>query len=202
VQRAYAVLATLSGSYSPQIGTSPTRYSAVCHSQSEDCAFDLHVLGTPPAFTLSQDQTLHHELPDVAFAPFSKPSPSHTMRGSTSQKEIKCFTEYRAPFRRTRFANNTHGGCSSHLALLPSFLWHVMFHRSHLSFFHKEKMKLCSTLLLFRCTHPPTVVRNRSSRHKKTEKPQKWQSRDPSTNLRPLAWVCCPLIGSSLRLDV
>jgi hypothetical protein len=24
-------------------------------------AFDLHVLGTPPAFTLSQDQTLHHE---------------------------------------------------------------------------------------------------------------------------------------------
>src|SRR5207245_8094003 len=23
---------------------------------------DLHVLGTPPAFTLSQDQTLHHEL--------------------------------------------------------------------------------------------------------------------------------------------
>src|SRR5216684_6791721 len=25
-------------------------------------AFDLHVLGTPPAFTLSQDQTLHHDL--------------------------------------------------------------------------------------------------------------------------------------------
>ena len=24
-------------------------------------SFDLHVLGTPPAFTLSQDQTLHHE---------------------------------------------------------------------------------------------------------------------------------------------
>src|SRR5712692_3553687 len=25
-------------------------------------AFDLHVLGTPPAFTLSQEQTLHHDL--------------------------------------------------------------------------------------------------------------------------------------------
>ena len=24
--------------------------------------FDLHVLGTPPAFTLSQDQTLHNSL--------------------------------------------------------------------------------------------------------------------------------------------
>ena len=29
-------------------------------------SFDLHVLGTPPAFTLSQDQTLHHE----KFVPF------------------------------------------------------------------------------------------------------------------------------------
>ena len=31
-QGAYAVLATLSGSYSPPPGRSPTRYSAVCHS--------------------------------------------------------------------------------------------------------------------------------------------------------------------------
>ena len=30
-------------------------------------AFDLHVLGTPPAFALSQDQTLHH---DFEFVPF------------------------------------------------------------------------------------------------------------------------------------
>ena len=37
---------------------SPVRHS---HSQSKlfKCAFDLHVLGTPPAFILSQDQTLH-----------------------------------------------------------------------------------------------------------------------------------------------
>ena len=36
-------------------------YSPVRHSLSSklDRAFDLHVLGTPPAFILSQDQTLH-----------------------------------------------------------------------------------------------------------------------------------------------
>ena len=34
-------------------------YSPVRHSSSEEDSFDLHVLGTPPAFTLSQDQTLH-----------------------------------------------------------------------------------------------------------------------------------------------
>ncbi len=27
-----------------------------------DFSFDLHVLGTPPAFVLSQDQTLHQDL--------------------------------------------------------------------------------------------------------------------------------------------
>ena len=33
-------------------------YSPVRHSSSEEDASDLHVLGTPPAFILSQDQTL------------------------------------------------------------------------------------------------------------------------------------------------
>ena len=33
-------------------------YSPVRHSSSEEDSFDLHVLGTPPAFILSQDQTL------------------------------------------------------------------------------------------------------------------------------------------------
>ena len=33
-------------------------------------SFDLHVLGTPPAFILSQDQTLHSKMekPDVGFS--------------------------------------------------------------------------------------------------------------------------------------
>ena len=41
-----------------------TRYSPVRHSlRSEDlCSFDLHGLGTPPAFVLSQDQTLSLKL--------------------------------------------------------------------------------------------------------------------------------------------
>ena len=37
-------------------------YSPVRHSSSEEDSFDLHVLGTPPAFILSQDQTLHENM--------------------------------------------------------------------------------------------------------------------------------------------
>jgi hypothetical protein len=56
----YAVLASLSERYPPLEGRSPTRYSPVCHSIGAEAplAFDLHVLGTPPALILSQDQTL------------------------------------------------------------------------------------------------------------------------------------------------
>ena len=57
----YAVLAPLSEGYPPLEGRSPTRYSPVCHSTygpKAAFAYDLHVLGTPPALILSQDQTL------------------------------------------------------------------------------------------------------------------------------------------------
>ena len=57
----YAVLAPLSEGYPPLVGRSPTRYSPVCHSTRSPkatFAYDLHVLGTPPALILSQDQTL------------------------------------------------------------------------------------------------------------------------------------------------
>ena len=45
---------------SPTTGQVPTRYSPVRHSVPAETgtAFDLHVLGMPPAFVLSQDQTL------------------------------------------------------------------------------------------------------------------------------------------------
>ena len=45
---------------SPTTGQVPTRYSPVRHSPEAEAsgAFDLHVLGMPPAFVLSQDQTL------------------------------------------------------------------------------------------------------------------------------------------------
>src|SRR5512145_1867013 len=45
---------------SPTGGQVPTCYSAVRHSPCKHGACDLHALGTPPAFVLSQDQTLHH----------------------------------------------------------------------------------------------------------------------------------------------
>ena len=64
---AYAVLAVISNCCPPVQGRLPTRYSPVRHSVSYifppkssvvRASFDLHVLGTPPAFILSQDQTL------------------------------------------------------------------------------------------------------------------------------------------------
>src|SRR5215213_11684491 len=70
-----AVLATLSGSYPPLRGRSPTCYSAVRHYHPPEGGqpFDLHVLGTPPAFILSQDQTLHRNC---------RSHPSFTLSGS------------------------------------------------------------------------------------------------------------------------
>ena len=63
---AYAVLAVISDCYPPVQGRLPTRYSPVrrfpLFPSSEESvksfSLDLHVLGTPPAFILSQDQTL------------------------------------------------------------------------------------------------------------------------------------------------
>ena len=60
----YPVLATLSDSYPEVRGRSLTCYSPVRRSSTPKRAFplDLHVLSTPPAFVLSQDQTLHRKL--------------------------------------------------------------------------------------------------------------------------------------------
>ena len=59
---AYAVLATVSSGCPPLRGRSPrdTHPSAtrVHRSRSSGFSFDLHVLSMPPAFVLSQDQTL------------------------------------------------------------------------------------------------------------------------------------------------
>ena len=66
---AYPVLAHLSMCYSRYQGRLLTRYSPVRHSTrfpKEPFAFDLHVLSTPPAFVLSQDQTLQFDILDPA----------------------------------------------------------------------------------------------------------------------------------------
>ena len=57
----HAVLARISPGCPPPDGRLVTCYSPVRHSApsaSTWSSFDLHVLGTPPAFVLSQDQTL------------------------------------------------------------------------------------------------------------------------------------------------
>ena len=62
----YAVLAPVSKCYPPVRDRLLTRYSPVRHSNRSlrpeglppQSPFDLHVLSTPPAFVLSQDQTL------------------------------------------------------------------------------------------------------------------------------------------------
>ena len=63
----YEVLIQVSLGYPSAKGRLPTRYSPVRRCPSsyfdeslfEDFSLDLHVLGTPPAFILSQDQTLN-----------------------------------------------------------------------------------------------------------------------------------------------
>jgi hypothetical protein len=59
----YAVLARVSPGYPPLPGRLPTCYSPVRRSPAAEATFahDLHVLSTPPAFILSQDQTLQFE---------------------------------------------------------------------------------------------------------------------------------------------
>ena len=66
----YTVLASVSRCYPLLLGRLPTCYSPVRHSVGSKIilvqalrinwatSFDLHVLGTPPTFVLSQDQTL------------------------------------------------------------------------------------------------------------------------------------------------
>ena len=58
----HAVLAVVSNCYPPVVGRLLTCYSPVRHYASKSklpsAPFDLHVLSTPPAFVLSQDQTL------------------------------------------------------------------------------------------------------------------------------------------------
>ena len=62
---AYGVLATVSSCYPPPKG----RFLRVTHpsatiptEQARQKSFDLHVLSIPPAFILSQDQTLHDKI--------------------------------------------------------------------------------------------------------------------------------------------
>ena len=65
--RTHAVLPSVSRGYPPPQGRLPTRYSPVRCSCTPEGALplNLHVLGTPPAFILSQDQTLQLKMSNV-----------------------------------------------------------------------------------------------------------------------------------------
>ena len=66
IKRIYVVLIPVSRGYPSARGRLPTRYSPVrrfppltsTEASVKSFSLDLHVLGTPPAFILSQDQTL------------------------------------------------------------------------------------------------------------------------------------------------
>jgi hypothetical protein len=68
---AYPVLAAVSRRYPEFPGRLSTRYSPVRRSTQlpkEPFSHDLHVLSTPPAFNLSQDQTLQFKSFHVSLA--------------------------------------------------------------------------------------------------------------------------------------
>ena len=116
----HAVLAVLSDCYSPLSGRSPTCYAPIRHS-ARPCgptAFDLHVLSTPPAFILSQDQTLRKKLRDTT---------SSVRRSFVGQ--LSCLSDPIGPptHRQTVQALLTTGVASYHSSvvkvLAPSFPW-------------------------------------------------------------------------------
>ena len=92
----YAVLALLSKCYPPLSGRLPTCYSPVrrfTKLPKEPFSLDLHVLSTPPAFVLSQDQTLQ----------LKSSIPTTSRSSSGSQKSQKFFrTRPEGLARRTR----------------------------------------------------------------------------------------------------
>ena len=83
-QPAYAVLAEVSLGYPPQQGRFP-RATHPCATRGRNPAFDLHVLGMPPAFVLSQDQTLKF-IPDLLF--YSKVDPNKGLQTFASMREL------------------------------------------------------------------------------------------------------------------
>ncbi len=89
--RSYPVLITVSGGYPKVGGRLLTCYSPVRRSSTTEVAFplDLHVLSTPPAFVLSQDQTLHRNLlPTPTIASAGKREPHPLTKDTTLTKNI------------------------------------------------------------------------------------------------------------------
>src|SRR5829696_4548352 len=85
--RSYPVLDPVSQAYPRAEGRSPTCYSPVRRSctPEEALPLDLHVLSTPPAFVLSQDQTLQQN-PDKQTKTNWHKQPNQPARGTSRHK--------------------------------------------------------------------------------------------------------------------
>ncbi len=106
----HAVLAVVSNCCPPLKGRFLTRYSPVRHcpllqldeSSFRRFSFDLHVLSTPPAFVLSQDQTLRTKtIQKKPTTPqHGQPIPTKTTNSKTKNRHKNKHT--------IEFTNNTH----------------------------------------------------------------------------------------------
>ena len=88
IQIKHGVLLAVSRGYLPLIGRLHTRYAPVRHFliSEEIVSFDLHVLGLPLAFVLSQDQTLHREF--LRIRPRIIPRPLRTISLNLSHDKL------------------------------------------------------------------------------------------------------------------
>ena len=89
----YGVLVRISPGYPPPMGRLHTRYAPVRRSPAVYCytplPLDLHVLGLPLAFILSQDQTLHCK--NFCSIPLTLRVPSEPHRARPRTHAISCF---------------------------------------------------------------------------------------------------------------
>ena len=77
--RHHSVLAVISNCYSEPLGRFP-RVTHPCATRPRRISFDLHVLGMPPAFVLSQDQTLKFDV--RSDARWNNPAPNRSFLGA------------------------------------------------------------------------------------------------------------------------
>ena len=90
-----------------------TRSPLIHPNKAGASSFDLHVLSTPPAFVLSQDQTLRTKT-------FRKNQP-HKTRPANPNKKTNSKTKNRHKNKHTiEFTNNTHTPQNSHKKPQPS----------------------------------------------------------------------------------
>ena len=108
----YPVLATVSGSYPKEGGRLLTCYSPVRHSHQNRkrkwIPFDLHVLSTPPAFVLSQDQTLRKKTNSKNHQPNTKNNvPANPPKKRGSQPNKTTHTHQKSEHRPNGITKNT-----------------------------------------------------------------------------------------------